>query len=269
MTRLDLNDTSKEIIKVRYLPILRTFQKRASNYSFLYYSGHIIITVGSLFVPALLSIQYSNSTHDTSTTPFQIQIFWSTWVISLLVTIFNGILTLFKIDKKYFFLNAMLERVRSEGWQYIQLTGRYSGQLINHNIPTHENQFIFFCHRVEKFKLKQVSEEYLKPDDKKNEIPVAQQITNRNMHSISQDIYPPSPEHPLQRVKSEIPRPVKDAVSSLIKSRATLNMDDNASISSKTTDSTATTIKSIDEIIILDKEDTESLEMYENFVDKK
>jgi hypothetical protein len=166
----------------------------------------------------------------------------------------------------------MLERIRSEGWQYIQLTGRYSGHLINHNTPTHENQFIFFCHRIEKFKLKQVSEEYLKPDDKKNEFPVTQNITNKNMHSITQDIYPPSPEHPLQRVKSEIPRPVKDAVSSLIKSRTTLHMDDNESTSSKSTSSTNTTalsIKSADEIIILDKEDIEDIYMYDNFVDKK
>ena len=40
----------------------------------------------------------------------------------------NGDL-LVKIDKKYYFLNTTLERLRSEGWQYFSLTGRYSGHL--------------------------------------------------------------------------------------------------------------------------------------------
>ena len=113
LDKIQLNDINKEIIRQRYLPILKTLQRRASNYSIIFYIGHIIITVGSLFVPALLSIQYADTTNnDSFNKAFQIQIFWTTWVISLLVTIFNGVLTLFKIDKKYYFLNTMLERIR-------------------------------------------------------------------------------------------------------------------------------------------------------------
>jgi hypothetical protein len=266
LDKIQLNDTNKEIIRLRYLPILKTLQRRAANYSILYYTGHIIITVGSLFVPALLSIQYADTTNnDSFNKAFQIQIFWTTWVISLLVTIFNGVLTLFKIDKKYYFLNTMLERIRSEGWQYIQLTGRYSGHLINHNIPTHENQYVFFSHRIEKFKMKQVAEEYFKSEDRKSEEPANAQ---KNSYSITQ-MY--SPDQPLQNMQDNIPLPVREAVTSLIKSRRTIkSIDSNkSSITTKSIESSSNnstiTEGDINEIIILDKDET----IYNDFVEKK
>jgi hypothetical protein len=90
------------------------------------------------------------------------QIYWLTWFISLLVTTFNGILTLFKIDKKYYFLHTTLEQLRSEAWQYIYLSGKYSGHYTKGIGATHQNQYVFFCHNMEKIKLKQVEEEYYK-----------------------------------------------------------------------------------------------------------
>ena len=49
------------------------------------------------------------------------------------------------------------------------LTGRYSGVLTHYaEEPTHENQFRFFCHYVEKLKLKQVEEEYYKYEEASN-----------------------------------------------------------------------------------------------------
>jgi hypothetical protein len=83
-------------------------------------------------------------------------------MLSLLVTICNGILTLFKVDKKYYFLHTTLEQLKSEAWQYLYLTGKYGGYYSKGIIPTHENQYIFFCHNIEKIKLKQVEEEYYK-----------------------------------------------------------------------------------------------------------
>jgi hypothetical protein len=139
--------------------------------------------------------------------------------VSLLVTIFNGILTLFKVDKKYFFLNTTLERLRSEGWQYFSLTGRYSGQLLKSEKPTHSNQFKYFTHYVEKIKMKQVEEEYYKAEEKVAHNPNSTTTgTNQNI----QELYPPSPDQPLNTMIANIPEPVKEAVKSLIKSHSTI-----------------------------------------------
>jgi hypothetical protein len=153
LMELRLTRVQKEIIETRYLSILENFQRRSRNYSYIFFSGHFIVTVGSLFVPALLSIQNSDKSYTFTSVNFPVQVYWTTFVISLLVTIFNGILTLFKVDKKYYFLNTTLERLRSEGWQYFSLTGRYDGRLVKNDAPNHANQFVHFTHYIEKIKI--------------------------------------------------------------------------------------------------------------------
>jgi len=157
----DIEEHLKNSIRRRYLHLIHEFRGRALCYSLLYHIGHLIITVGSLIVPALLSVQYTNSLIE-----YQTKIYWLTWTLSLLVTTFNGVLVLFKVDKKFHSLHTTLERLRSEGWQYLELTGRYAGHLLhNGEESTHKNQHRFFCHYVEKIKLSQVEEEYYKYDD--------------------------------------------------------------------------------------------------------
>ena len=56
-----LTPIQKQTIGTRYLTLLKNFRARCAWYSFLFFTGHFIITVGSLIVPALLSVQYTNS----------------------------------------------------------------------------------------------------------------------------------------------------------------------------------------------------------------
>jgi hypothetical protein len=206
-----LTPIQKQTIGTRYLTLLKNFRTRSAWYSFLFFTGHFIITVGSLIVPALLSVQYTTSTDSSIvSTDFQMRIYWATWFLSLLVTTSNGILVLFKVDKKYYSLHTSLERLRSEGWQYLELTGRYSG-VLNHYAepPTHENQYRFFTHYIEKMKLKQVEDEYYKYEDSAN--PVAHAPTD-----TKPSIYPPSIQKELVILDKEAPQSVKDAINSLI-----------------------------------------------------
>ena len=152
---LQLEAYKKTVLQRRYLEVLRNFHMRARRLEISFYLTRLIITVGSILVPALLSIQGSS---------LSVQMYWATWTISLMVTISNGIMSLFKIDKKYFFINTTLEMLHSEGWQYIALSGRYSGKETA-IIATHENQFLVFSHMFEKIKMRQVEEEYWKFTD--------------------------------------------------------------------------------------------------------
>lgn len=227
---LELTDLQKEIIQIRYLSILENFQRRSRNYSYIFFSGHFIITVGSLFVPALLSIQNSDKSFTFSGDSFSIHIYWATFVISLLVTIFNGVLTLFKIDKKYYFLNTTLERLRTEGWQYFSLSGRYDGRLLKNEKPNHNNQFVHFTHFIEKIKMKQVEEEYYKADEKIGQAPNAQPNAqpNANLSSaLGSELYPPSIDQALTSMNANVPDPVKKAVNSIIKSQSTIQQKPN------------------------------------------
>lgn len=212
---LEISDIQKQIVQTRYLSILENFQRRSRNYSYIFFSGHFIVTVGSLFVPALLSIQNSDKNYTFSGINFTVQIYWTTFVISLLVTIFNGVITLFKVDKKYYFLNTTMERLRSEGWQYFSLTGRYDGRLLKNTTPNHQNQFIHFTHYIEKIKMKQVEEEYYKADEKIGQVP-------KNSNAPEQELFPPSIDQALTSM-SNVPNEVEKVVSSIIKSHTTID----------------------------------------------
>jgi len=154
----------QHFMEYRYVEVLKEFKARCQFYAGLFHTFRTVITVGSLLVPALLSVQYSSkqdSQPGQTASTYQIEIYWITWVVSLLVTMSNGVQALLKVDKKYFYLHTTYEQLISEGWQYLQLTGRYAGQL-NNTRPSYRNQFILFAHFIEKIKMRQVEEEYYK-----------------------------------------------------------------------------------------------------------
>jgi hypothetical protein len=125
----------------------------------VYNSNRLTITIGSILVPAILSIQRADYLTNSSAAQ---ALFWITWSISLLVTVSNGLLTMFKFDRKYYLFHAAFEQLKTEGWQYLALTGNYKGEPATH---THELQFTGFANTVEKIRMRQTEEEYVKLQD--------------------------------------------------------------------------------------------------------
>jgi len=140
------------ILEMRFISLIHEYEVRAKYIDILFHFSRGFISLGSVAVPALLSIQSPTSSNS-------IGLYWVTWTISLMVTIFHNFLTLFRFDKKFFGIHNTLERLKSEGWQYLELSGRYSGHY-GHKSPTHENQFTYFVHIIEKIRLRQIEDEY-------------------------------------------------------------------------------------------------------------
>lgn len=177
-----LTPFQKKALRLRYESVTIRLQRRVLLYSCLFHIGHGIVTVGSLLVPALLSIQYTNTTGAS----LEYEVYWATWVVSLLVTTWNGILTLFKVDKKYYLLHTVLSVYESELHQYLTLTGKYGGHYTKGRVPTHENQYVYVCHHLEKLKLKQVEEEYYKSQNSHE--------TNQHETAMKQTVLPSKKE---------------------------------------------------------------------------
>ncbi len=157
-----LSDLQRAALISRYVSVINELRRRTKLYAIVYHVGRVIVTIGSLLVPALLSIQYTNA-GPVFSTDMSYQIYWITWAVSLLVTTFNGILTLFRVEKKYYFLHTTMEQIKSETFQYIYLSGIYGGHYCKQGIvPSHANQYKYYVHHLEKIKLKQVEEEYYK-----------------------------------------------------------------------------------------------------------
>jgi hypothetical protein len=95
-------------------------------------------------------------------------IYWSSWTISLSVTASNGFLQLFSLDKNYFEYALTTEQLKTEGWQFFQLSGKYEDD------ESHKEAYKDFSKSIENIKRKQVEKEYLGKGDvnkKKKEKP--------------------------------------------------------------------------------------------------
>lgn len=183
LNTLVLQDRDKTVLTLRVTDLLREYKKRSSRYSYSFNTLRILISVGSLIVPSVLTIEYSRG--DINDCPHMGQgVFWVVWLTSLLVTISNGIVALLKIDKKYYTLNTTYQHITSEAWQYIELSGKYSGFYTPGQEATHQNQFIYFCHVIEKLRMKQVEDEYYKIVDQHHSTVQAQ---------TSDSLIPPTP----------------------------------------------------------------------------
>ena len=218
LVKTNLSELQKTIFVKRFLCVLASFETRCFRIAILYHILRILVTVGSLIVPALLSIQYSDTSASTSIKDpesFAYEIYWATWVISLLVTTSNGIMTVFKIDKKYFYLHTAMEQLRSEGWQYLELSGRYSGFFTPGMKSTHDNQFVYFCHAVEKIKMHQVEEEYFKLTDSNTQAQVAQ-TTDTKTDKKENTLVHPTPQAALEELAKNFPTELRRQLKTLI-----------------------------------------------------
>lgn len=179
---IDLSDQQKATIKERYRFLMAEYRRRLWMYALMFYMLRITMTVGSLTVPALLSLSVAPAQADF--------LKWLTWGISLAVTTANGLITLFKIDKRFFLLRSVAERLRTETWQYLSLAGRYSGHYGGHK-PTHANQYVYYTSQVERLRMRHIEEEFVRQADM-GDTPKQQTATTATTTTMK-DVQIPSP----------------------------------------------------------------------------
>ena len=164
---LKLNDEAKLNLQSRYVYLLSKYKNYQTYYSITFNYGRFMVTVGSILVPAIL-------TSDNISDKFVL--YWVVWAVSLLVSIINAYIHLFKLDKKYYSNIWMIENLSCEFWQYKALCGKYSGTYTQ-NKPSHENQFVFFCNNIERLQVRNVEQNYIKLfDNDHNEKQVVKSI---------------------------------------------------------------------------------------------
>ena len=150
---LDLDsETDRGILKSRFLSEVVEYERRKLKTKKYYDVFRFIVTIGSILLPAILSLGQM----DPSKLPknFDQWTYWSSWTISLMVTASNGFLQLFSLDKNYFEYALSTEQLKTEGWQYFQLSGKYEDD------ESHQEAYKAFSKSIENIKRKQVEKEY-------------------------------------------------------------------------------------------------------------
>ena len=142
----------KAILKHRFLEEITYYEKKRDDTKKYYNVFRFIVTTGSILLPAILSVGQM----DPSKLPnnFENISYWFTWSISLMVTTSNGFLQLFSLDKNYFTYAIVTEQLKTEGWQYFELAGKYE------DFRNHNEGYRTFCKSIESIKRKQVEQEF-------------------------------------------------------------------------------------------------------------
>ena len=144
--------TDNSILKSRFLSEVLNYEKRKLHTRKYYNIFRFIVTTGSILLPAVLSLGQM----DPAKLPknFDTISYWISWMLSLSVTASNGFLQLFSLDKNYFEYAITTEQLKTEGWQYFQLSGKYD------DYESHKEAYRPFCKSIENIKRKQVEKEF-------------------------------------------------------------------------------------------------------------
>lgn len=143
--KTQLDPLQKMAIQTRVISVVKAVQFRLTQYSIAYTILRTSTTVGSILIPSLLAFQ-------NTATPEAINI--GMWGLGLLVGFSNAFMSLFKVDKNYFSLGELLEKIESEAWMYMSLSGRYRAispvlTLEEGAINYHKEYFHTFIERCE------------------------------------------------------------------------------------------------------------------------
>ncbi len=142
----------KEIIKYRFLNEISFYEEKRDFTKKFFNIFRFSVTTGSILLPAILSIGQMDP--DKLPENFDQVMYWATWIISLSVTASNGFLQLFSLDKNYFAYSMVVEQLKTEGWQFFGLSGKYE------DYKTHQEAYKAFSKSIESIKRKQVAQEF-------------------------------------------------------------------------------------------------------------
>ena len=205
---LDLDsETDRGILKSRFLSEVVDYERRKLKTKKYYDVFRFIVTIGSILLPAILSLGQM----DPAKLPknFDQWTYWSSWTISLMVTASNGFLQLFSLDKNYFEYALTTEQLKTEGWQYFQLSGKYEDD------ESHQEAYKAFSKSIENIKRKQVEKEYSgKGDVNKNKKEKKFDFQDELMKNLPEELKKQIPDKPKPDVEAGVKR-VDDKISEM------------------------------------------------------
>ena len=183
------SETDRGILKSRFLSEVVEYERRKLKTKKYYDVFRFIVTTGSILLPAILSLGQM----DPAKLPkhFDQWTYWASWTISLMVTASNGFLQLFSLDKNYFEYALTTEQLKTEGWQYFQLSGKYEDD------ESHQEAYKAFSKSIENIKRKQVEKEYSgKGDVNKNKKDKKFDFQKELMNNLPEELKRQIPDKP-------------------------------------------------------------------------
>jgi hypothetical protein len=154
---LNLDSLKKNVLIRRYSDIIADYEKKRDCVRFAYRLFQMIVTIGSILTPSLLSIQMTEHVQNN----YEVEINISVWVISVFVSISNGIVNLFKLDELYAQCALTCEKLKTLWYKYVTLTEPFEN-------TTHNDSFNLFIKKMEEIIMEQKFAEFVDSKANKN-----------------------------------------------------------------------------------------------------
>lgn len=132
---LDLEERQKHILKSRWLDQVAWTEGKTAHARNWYYGLRLTTIIGGLIVPALIGLNFEGTISDI----FR----WIVFSLSLMVAITNAVEEFFQYGERWRHFRRIAEMLKSEGWQFFQLSGSYSRR------NSHAHAYEKFASRVE------------------------------------------------------------------------------------------------------------------------
>jgi len=138
---LDLPELNKEFMRARWLELVIWMDGKAQESVWWYRRLRLATIIGGVIVPALVSLNVGSE--------MQGLIQAITFIVSLAVAMSAAVEEFFRYGERWRHYRHMTESLKSEGWQFLQLSGGYANQ-------THIQAYPAFAARVEELSHEEV-----------------------------------------------------------------------------------------------------------------
>jgi SLOG in TRPM, prokaryote/Protein of unknown function (DUF4231) len=135
IAQLRLSELRRQFLRSRWLDQLVWVEGRATHNRDRYYFWRLITIIGGVLVPALVTLNLNGSATAAVT--------WATFAVSLLVAISAAVEGFFRYGERWRHYRRTAELLKTEGWQFLQLTGHYRRHI------AHATAYSLFASRVE------------------------------------------------------------------------------------------------------------------------
>ena len=138
---LDLPELNKEFMRARWLELVIWMDGKAQDSGWWYRRLRLATIIGGVIVPALVSLNVGDDVAPLVKT--------LTFIVSLAVALSAAVEEFFRYGERWRHYRHMTESLKSEGWQFLQLSGGYANQ-------THIQAYPAFAARVEELSREEV-----------------------------------------------------------------------------------------------------------------
>jgi SLOG in TRPM, prokaryote/Protein of unknown function (DUF4231) len=135
MGELQLSELRRRSLRSRWLEQLLWVEGRAKHNRERYYLWRLLTIIGGVLVPALVTLRLAGSAVVVLT--------WTTFAVSLVVAISAAVEGFFRYGERWRHYRRTAELLKTEGWQFFQLTGHYRRH------GAHGSAYPLFARRVE------------------------------------------------------------------------------------------------------------------------